>query len=58
MTIGLYELGNSESFFIWQELDIFGKIGEAVHTIEHPIGRIVLDKPNLVRPLQNGRKYH
>jgi hypothetical protein len=58
MTTGLYELGNSESFFIWQELDIFGRIGEAIHTIDQPTGRIVLDKPNLVRPLQNGRKYH
>jgi hypothetical protein len=58
MTTGLYELGNSESFFIWQELDIFGRIGEAIHTIDQPSGRIVLDNPNLIRPLQNGRKYH
>ena len=58
MTTGLYELGNTESSFIWQELDIFGRIGEAVHTVGAPTGRIVLDRPKLVRPLENGRRYH
>ncbi|KAI9342019.1 hypothetical protein BDR26DRAFT_836734 [Obelidium mucronatum] len=55
--IGLNDLCNAESYSIWQRLDVRCRIGEHISTMEDEIGKIVVDKPSLVRPLQNGKKY-
>ncbi|KAJ3069797.1 hypothetical protein HDU98_007146 [Podochytrium sp. JEL0797] len=55
--VGLNELCNAETYSIWQRLDIKCRIGESVSMLENEVGKIVVDKSNLVRPLQNGRRY-
>ncbi|KAI9356213.1 hypothetical protein DFJ73DRAFT_623214 [Zopfochytrium polystomum] len=57
MTVGLGELGNAETYSIWQELDVIVRIGESIHTLDNQVGQLVIDKPSMVRPIQNGRKY-
>ncbi|KAI9337892.1 hypothetical protein DFJ73DRAFT_646329 [Zopfochytrium polystomum] len=57
MTVALNDLGNAETYSIWQELDVIARIGESIHTLDNPIGQLIIDKPNMVRPIQNGRKY-
>ncbi|KAJ1549046.1 hypothetical protein HK405_010718 [Cladochytrium tenue] len=57
LACALCELGNAESYAIWQELDVVARIGEGIHSLDNLVGQIVIDKPNLVRALQNGRKY-
>ncbi|KAI9318880.1 hypothetical protein DFJ73DRAFT_925640 [Zopfochytrium polystomum] len=57
MSMQLGELGNAETYSIWQELDVVVRIGESIHTLENPIGQLVIDKPSMVRPVKNGRKY-
>ncbi|KAJ1569151.1 hypothetical protein HK405_009222 [Cladochytrium tenue] len=57
LACALCELGNAESYAIWQELDVVARIGEGIHSLLNTVGQIVIDKPNLVRALQNGRRY-
>jgi hypothetical protein len=50
-------LCNAPTFAIWQALDATVKVGESVESMEEDVGHIVMEKPKLVRPLVNGRKY-
>ncbi|KAJ3230908.1 hypothetical protein HDU81_004141 [Chytriomyces hyalinus] len=54
---GLPQLCNAESYAIWQKLDVRCRIGESLNSGEDEIGKIVVDKPALVRPLKNGKRY-
>ncbi|KAJ3241650.1 hypothetical protein HDU78_001721 [Chytriomyces hyalinus] len=56
--VGLNELCNAETYAIWQRLDVICRIGESLDTLEEEIGKIIVDKPSLVRPVQNGKKYY
>ncbi|KAI9342013.1 hypothetical protein BDR26DRAFT_859936 [Obelidium mucronatum] len=56
--IGLYDLCNAETYYIWQKLDYVCRIGESITTIEEEIGKITIDKASLVRPLRNGKQYY
>ncbi|KAI9336381.1 hypothetical protein BDR26DRAFT_897118 [Obelidium mucronatum] len=55
--IGLNDLCNAETYAIWQKLDVRCRIGESIATMEEDVGKIVMDKPSLVRKLKNGKKY-
>ncbi|KAJ3241654.1 hypothetical protein HDU78_001725 [Chytriomyces hyalinus] len=55
--IGLPQLCNAETYAIWQKLDVRCRIGESLNSTEEEIGKIVVDKPALVRPLKNGKRY-
>ncbi|KAJ3298045.1 hypothetical protein HDU79_000896 [Rhizoclosmatium sp. JEL0117] len=55
--IGINELCNAETYAIWQRLDVVCRIGESLDTLEEEVGKIIVDKPSLVRPIQNGKKY-
>ncbi|KAJ3071645.1 hypothetical protein HDU98_005004 [Podochytrium sp. JEL0797] len=55
--LGLNDLCNAETYSIWQKLDTKCRIGESAMTLDSDIGKIVVDKPSLVRPLTNGRRY-
>jgi hypothetical protein len=55
---GFSELCNSPTHSIWQVLDVHAVIGESIKTINDEAGHVVVDKPKLVRPLTNGRRYY
>ncbi|KAJ3071646.1 hypothetical protein HDU98_005005 [Podochytrium sp. JEL0797] len=55
--IGINELCNAETYAIWQRLDVVCRIGESVDTLDDEVGKIIVDKPSLVRAIQNGKKY-
>ncbi|KAI9342020.1 hypothetical protein BDR26DRAFT_859944 [Obelidium mucronatum] len=55
--VGINELCNAETYAIWQRLDVVCRIGESLDTLEDEVGKIIVDKPSLVRPIQNGKKY-
>ncbi|KAJ3243463.1 hypothetical protein HDU78_000413 [Chytriomyces hyalinus] len=55
---GLYELCNAETYAIWQKLDTRCRIGESVRTLNEEMGKIVVERATLVRPLKNGRGYY
>ncbi|KAJ3235508.1 hypothetical protein HDU81_000388 [Chytriomyces hyalinus] len=55
---GLYELCNAETYAIWQKLDARCRIGESVRTLNEEMGKIVVERASLVRPLKNGRGYY
>ncbi|KAI9356228.1 hypothetical protein DFJ73DRAFT_641146 [Zopfochytrium polystomum] len=57
LACNMCELGNGASYAIWQELDVVARIGEALHSLDMPVGQLVVDKPSMVRALKNGRKY-
>jgi len=50
-------LCNAPSYAIWQGLDVIVRVGEAVDSVDDEVGHITMDKPKLVRPMTNGRKY-
>ena len=50
-------LCNAQTFSIWQALDVRVRVGEHVESIDEDVGHITMDKPKMVRPLVNGRKY-
>jgi hypothetical protein len=50
-------LCNAPTFAIWQGLDIVVRVGESVESMDDEVGHITMDKPKLVRPLTNGRRY-
>ena len=50
-------LCNAPTHAIWQSLDIVVRIGESIMTQDEEIGHITMDKPKVVRPLVNARKY-
>ncbi|ORY38822.1 hypothetical protein BCR33DRAFT_768968 [Rhizoclosmatium globosum] len=56
--MGLNDLCNAETYAIWQRLDVKCRIGESITTIEEDIGKIIVEKPSLVRALKNGRRYY
>jgi len=51
-------LCNAPSYAIWQGLDIVVRVGESIESVEEEVGHITMDKPKLVRPMVNGRKYN
>ncbi|KAJ3094668.1 hypothetical protein HK100_006065 [Physocladia obscura] len=55
--IGLNDLCNAETYAIWHKLDVVCRIGESLDTLENDIGKIVVDRPQMVRGIQNGKKY-
>ncbi|KAI8609528.1 hypothetical protein BC830DRAFT_1145549 [Chytriomyces sp. MP71] len=55
--INLAGTGNAQKHVVWQQLDLVVKIGEAIETIEDPIGKIRLDRARQVKSLRNGRIY-
>ena len=55
---GFSELCNATTFTIWQAVDVVARIGESLTTRAEIVGHIVLDKPKVVRPLTNGKKYY
>ncbi|ORY38823.1 hypothetical protein BCR33DRAFT_720495 [Rhizoclosmatium globosum] len=55
--LGLNDLCNAETYAIWQRLDVKCRIGESISTLDQETGKIIVDKPSLVRTLENGRKY-
>jgi hypothetical protein len=50
-------LCNAPTHAIWQSLDIVVRIGESIMTQDEDIGHITMDKPKVVRPMVNARKY-
>lgn len=51
------ECCNSETFEIWQQLDIKIRLGESARTAGDEWGLIQIDKTNKVVYLQNDRRY-
>ena len=51
-------LCNAPTHQIWQSLDIVVRIGESIMTQDEEVGHITLDKPKVVRPLVNARRYN
>jgi hypothetical protein len=50
-------LCNAPTHAIWQSLDIVVRIGESIMTQDEAVGHITMDKPKVVRPMVNARKY-
>ncbi|KAJ3414980.1 hypothetical protein HDV05_005811 [Chytridiales sp. JEL 0842] len=48
---------NAEEHVIWQALDTVVRIGEYIEGIDANVGQIKMDRPKLIRPLQNGKLY-
>ncbi|KAJ3238598.1 hypothetical protein HDU81_007518 [Chytriomyces hyalinus] len=49
--------GNAQKHVLWQQLDVIVRMGEALETVGESIGRIRMERPKLVKPLENGRMY-
>ncbi|KAJ3013806.1 UNVERIFIED_CONTAM: hypothetical protein HDU68_000532 [Siphonaria sp. JEL0065] len=45
--IGLYDLCNAETYYIWQKLDFVCRIGESIATIDDEVGKITIDKASM-----------
>ncbi|KAJ3402953.1 hypothetical protein HDU80_004596 [Chytriomyces hyalinus] len=54
---GLIGTGNAQKHVLWQQLDVVVRMGEALETVGESIGRIRMERPKLVKPLENGRMY-
>ena len=50
-------LCNAPTHAVWQSLDIVVRIGESIMTQDEEIGHITMDKPKVVRPMVNARRY-
>ena len=50
-------LCNAPTHAIWQSLDVIVRIGESIMTQDEAVGHITMDKPKVVRPLINARRY-
>ena len=50
-------LCNAPTYAIWQALDVSVRIGESIMTQDDAVGHITMDKPKVVRPLVNARRY-
>lgn len=57
MTENLDMMNNAPTYAIWHNLDKVVKVGEHVSSIEEDVGVIIMDKPKVVKPLKNGRRY-
>ena len=50
-------LCNAPTHAVWQSLDIIVRIGESIMTQDEAVGHITMDKPKVVRPMVNARRY-